>query len=101
MVSVLESVIGLVCSSAVLREVLDIVGIEIVDESVDVEIGTLWDVMGTEVVFRMVRDDEQAIDWVVTMMLGLGMMLLDGTGLHIYLLSKLVAKVLILAVIYP
>ena len=101
MVFVLESVIGLVCSSAVFRGVLDVVGIEIADESVDVEIGRVWEIMGTEVVFKMVSDDEQAIDWVGTMMLGLGMMLLDGTGLHIYLLSKLVAKVLILAVISP
>ena len=101
MVSVLESVIELVCSSTVFRGVLDIVGIEIVDKSIDVEIGRVWEVIGTEVIFEIVRDDVQVIDWVGTMMLGLGMMLLDGTGLHIYLLSKLVAKVLILAVISP
>ena len=69
-VSVLESVIGLVCSSAVLRGVLDIVGIEIVDESIDVEIGRVWEVIGAEVVFKMVRDDEQDIGWVGIMMLG-------------------------------
>ena len=101
MVSVLESVIGLVCSSAVFRGVLDVVGIEIADESVDVKIGRVWEIMGTEVVFKMVSDDEQAIDWVGTMMLGSGMMLLVRIGLQMYLLSKLVAKVLILAVISP
>ena len=69
-VSVLESVIGLVCSSAVLREVLDIVGIEIVDESIDVEVGRVWEVIGAEVVFKMVRDEEQDIGWVGIMMLG-------------------------------
>ena len=49
----------------------------------------------------MVRDDEQSINWVGTMMLGSGMMLLVKIGLQMYLLSKLVAKVLILAVISP
>ena len=51
--------------------------------------------MGTEVVFKMVSDVDQVIDWVGTMMLGSGMMLLKGIGLQMYLLSKLVAKVLI------
>ena len=100
-VSAIELVVKSVCNSSVFGGVLDIVDIETVDESVDVEIGGVWEVMGTEVVFKMVKDDEQDIGWVGTMMLGSGMMLLDGVGLQMYLLSKLVAKVLILAVISP
>ena len=100
-VSAIELVVKSVSNSCVFRGVLDIVDIEVVDECIDVEMGRVWEVIGAEVVFKMVRDDEQSINWVGTMMLGSGMMLLVEIGLQMYLLSKLVAKVLILAVISP